>query len=214
VLTVHSGAYLAPTEPVGTTSATQTVTILLSSSFTLQSISMVTQGIPNLDFNPDSGGTCIAGTTYSAEQSCTVNFTFTPKAPGLRMGAILLLYGGGFLKAKQFISGTGTGSLVTFFPGSQITISGGFISPTGIAASASGDVFVADYGNNAVEQLRVVGGYVNTIFHTSFNKPTGVAVDGAGNVFVADTGSNSIKEILVASGSAPYRVLSGTFNAP
>lgn len=196
------------------TIGTQTATISLTSNFTLNSISVVTQGAPNLDFNFAPGGSCSVGTAYTAGQSCTVNFTFTQKAPGLRMGAILLLDGGGFVQATEYLSGTGTEPQVSFFPGGQSVIGGGFITPTGVATIASGDVFVADYGNNAVEQLGAVGGYVNSIFHTGFNEPTGVAVDGAGNVFVADTGSNSVKEILVASGSAPYRTLSGTFNAP
>ena len=58
VLGVVSGAYTAPTETVGTASGTQTATILFSSSFTLGSISVVTQGATGLDFNYASGGTC------------------------------------------------------------------------------------------------------------------------------------------------------------
>jgi DNA-binding beta-propeller fold protein YncE len=214
VLAVESGAYTAPTEPVGTASGTQSATILLSSSFTLGSISVVTQGTPNLDFNIAPGGTCNVGTAYTAGQTCTVKFTFTPKAPGQRMGAILLLDGGGFVQATEYILGIGTGPQVSFLPGGLTTIGSGFISPSGVATDASGNVYVADSGNNGVEELLALGGYTTSVWHTGFNKPTGVAVDGAGNVFVADSGNNAVKEILVASGSAPYRTLTGNFNSP
>ena len=214
VLAVNSDTYIAPTEPVGTAGDTQTATILLSSSFTLQSISVVTQGAPNLDFNLAPGGTCNVGTAYTAGQTCTVRYTFTPNAPGQRMGAILLLDGGGFFQATEYISGNGTGPLVSFLPGSQSTIGSGFISLKGVATDASGNVFVADSGNNGVEELTAASSYTTSIWHTGFNNPTGVAIDGAGNVFVADSGNNAVKEILTASGSAPYRTLGGTFNAP
>ena len=202
------------TEPVGTSSSTQTATILLSESFTLQSISVVTQGASNLDFNIASGGTCTTGTNYSTGQTCTVNFTFAPKAPGQRMGAILLLDGGGLVQATEYISGVGTGPQISFFPGSQGTIGSGFNSPTGVAMDASGDVFIADSGDGGIAELTAASGYITNNFHSGFNKPTGVAVDGAGNVFVADPGNNAVKEILVASGSEPFRSLSGSFNAP
>ena len=80
----------APTEPVGTASATQTATIQLSSNFTLGSISVLIQGAPGLDFNLASGGSCAVGASYTAGQTCTVNYTFTPTKPGNRMGAIVL----------------------------------------------------------------------------------------------------------------------------
>ena len=53
----------------------------------------------------------------------------------------------------------------------------------------SGNVFVADSGNNAVKEILAAGGYttVNTLGSGFSLAPTGVAVDGSGNVFVADT---------------------------
>ncbi len=59
--------------------------------------------------------------------------------------------------------------------------------PQGVAVDGSGNVFVADDGNNAVKEILAAGGYttVNTL-GSGFSLPTGVAVDGSGNVFVAD----------------------------
>jgi DNA-binding beta-propeller fold protein YncE len=60
----------------------------------------------------------------------------------------------------------------------------------------SGNVFVADFGNNAVKEILAAGGYttVNTLAN-GFNMPTGVAVDGSGNVFVADLGNNAVRKL-------------------
>jgi DNA-binding beta-propeller fold protein YncE len=66
----------------------------------------------------------------------------------------------------------------------------GFNSPEGVGVDASGNVFVADYGNSAVKEILAASGYttINTL-GSGFNDPQGVAVDASGNVFVADTGT-------------------------
>ena len=51
-----------------------------------------------------------------------------------------------------------------------------------MAVDAAGDVFVADYGNNAVKEV-LPNGTIKTI-GSGFNGPYGVAVDTAGDVFV------------------------------
>jgi sugar lactone lactonase YvrE len=81
-----------------------------------------------------------------------------------------------------------------------------FMNPTGIAVDSSGNVYVADYGNNRIRLIS--GGMVSTLAgdgtagfqdgaaaSAQFNEPTGVAVDSSGNVYVADLGNNRIREI-------------------
>ena len=89
-------------------------------------------------------------------------------------------------------------------------------APTGVAVDASGNLFIADTGNNRICEVSPDGrnGYlsgiitlfagggtadfgVNGIPATSarLNAPTGVAVDASGNLFIADTGSNRICEV-------------------
>lgn len=77
-----------PAQEVGTTSAPMSVTFTFAKTLTIGSISVVTQGVPALDFQPASGGggTCSAGTTYGSGKSCTVEVVFSPKNVGLRMG--------------------------------------------------------------------------------------------------------------------------------
>jgi streptogramin lyase len=98
-------------------------------------------------------------------------------------------------------------------------------SPAGIAVDGSGNVYVADTGNNAIEEaLAINGSYsVNSAISRLYTfagtrGPAGVAVDGSGNVYVSDIGSNTVYEILEARSSiyAPYTAitLSGNFNYP
>jgi sugar lactone lactonase YvrE len=82
-----------------------------------------------------------------------------------------------------------------------------FNCPQGIAVDVSGNIYVADYGNNQVRKI-APGGIVTTLAGkdssganngvdtaATFNQPTGVAVDAAGNVYVADEGNNLIRKI-------------------
>ncbi len=102
------------------------------------------------------------------------------------------------------------------FAGVQTTLlASGLSSPEGVAVDASGNVFVADSGHDAVKEIVAAGGYttVNTL-GSGFSSPEGVAVDASGNVFVADTGHNAVKEILAAGGYTTVNTLGSGFYAP
>jgi len=81
-----------------------------------------------------------------------------------------------------------------------------FDDPAGVAVDASGNVYVADWGNNRIRKVSPVGvvttlagstrGYSDgTGASAKFSNPTGVAVDEAGNVYVADWGNNRIRKV-------------------
>ncbi len=111
----------------------------------------------------------------------------------------------------------------TAHAGGTLPIGSGFYLPSGVAVDGSGNVFVADFGNNAVQETVAVGGVVsssstvNTI-GSGFNSPAGVAVDGSGNVFVADFANNAVKEIVavggVVSASSTVNMIGSGFNHP
>ena len=82
-----------------------------------------------------------------------------------------------------------------------------FYAPLGIAIDGSGNLYIADTGNNSIRKL-APGGAVTNLAGTSGNGdadgtgtaarffvPTGVAVDASGNVFVADELNDIIREI-------------------
>jgi len=81
-----------------------------------------------------------------------------------------------------------------------------FFDPEGIAIDASGNVFVAEYGNNRIR--KITAGMVNTIagsgiegfndgvaMNAQFDSPFGVAVDVPGNIYVGDFRNNRIRKI-------------------
>ena len=90
-------------------------------------------------------------------------------------------------------NGTGTGA--------------SFDNPVGIAVDGSGNVYVADSGNDDIREISTAGvvitlagtgstGFTNaTGTSASFDNPTGVAVDASGNVYVADQTNDSIRKI-------------------
>jgi NHL repeat-containing protein len=87
--------------------------------------------------------------------------------------------------------------------GAQGSGAGQLSGPVGVAVDeSSGDVYVADAGNNRVEELGAEGKYVATIAGGetpagSFSDPSGVAVDnssspGKGDLYVMDVGHHVI----------------------
>ena len=92
--------------------------------------------------------------------------------------------------------------LVTELPlgGSAVNIGSGFSKPTGVAADAAGNVYVADVNNSAIYKNQAVGGSTVSI-GTVFLNPTGVAVDAAGNVYVADNGNNACRKDAAVRGA-------------
>jgi len=127
-----------------------------------------------------------AGNLYVADYSNNLIRKVSPS------GLVSTLAGaGGFIGG--FVNGTGAGAT--------------FKNPEGVAVDLSGNVYVADAGNNAIRMITPAG--VVTTFAgngnfgltdgpvatANFNRPTGVAVDIGGDVFVADASNNLIREI-------------------
>ncbi|MBV8729572.1 MAG: hypothetical protein JO336_07165, partial [Acidobacteriia bacterium] len=80
-------------------------------------------------------------------------------------------------------------------------------APTGLAIDASGDIFIADTGNNAVREVTPNGnittvagngtpgnsGDAGPATQAQLHGPSGVAVDSSGDVYIADSGNNTIR---------------------
>jgi sugar lactone lactonase YvrE len=71
---------------------------------------------------------------------------------------------------------------------------GEFRLPQGIATDPSGEVYVADAGNNRIVKLKYANGLLNFdhIIRDSFNYPMGVALDSRRNLYITDTKNSKI----------------------
>lgn len=103
-------------------------------------------------------------------------------------GTITMLAGGGFGASD------GTGSAATF------------AHPRGVAVDASGNVYVADTGNDAVRKVTAAG-VVTTLVNTGLSGPYGVSVNGS-TVYIVDSGNNALKSVS-SSGGAVTTVATG-----
>jgi sugar lactone lactonase YvrE len=88
----------------------------------------------------------------------------------------------------------------------------------GVAVDSSGNIFIADTGNNVIREVSASTGIITTIAGipgilvagtgdggpatiATLSSPYAVAVDRSGNIFIADTGDNAIREVMAFNGN-------------
>ena len=199
------------TVSVGSPSATISIPFTFANSATLGSWAVLTQGATELDFADAQSGTCSSTSpdnSYSTNDGCTVDVIFTPQSAGLRSGAVVVADPSGNVLATAYLHGIGTAPQVGFLPGTQSTVGSGLISPKSAAVDGSGNVYIADSGNQDVVKASWTGsgyGPQSTLASTTTNgssfDPVGVAVDGGGNVFIADADNSQVVVVPRTGGS-------------
>jgi hypothetical protein len=194
------------------------------------SFAFTTLGNENADFADAGGSTCTTG-TYSTSTNCIFNVNFTPKAPGLRSGALTAFDNTGGLLTFWRIYGTGLGPQVAF-PAAKTaltaTVSPDMTNTMKVQADAKGNLYAVIWndaagdpntGSVVVFQNNGTGYNAGVTIASGLSQPVDLAVDGAGNVFVLsvadgnnDANTGSVQLILkAASGwaSSPKTVESG-----
>ena len=98
-------------------------------------------------------------------------------------------------------------------------------SPSAAVMDGAGNLFVADSGNNLVEEVSATTGQIVVVAgggsiipsgtavaatSASLNSPAGVALDGAGNLYIADSGNNLVEEVSATTGQIVAVVGSGS----
>lgn len=198
---------------IGETGNPKALTLTFEAAGTLNNISVLTRGSPNLDFSNASGGTCKVGTAYAVNATCTVNVSFAPKYAGTRYGAVVLTAANGNQLAEVYLQGTGMGPQSTFNPGSETTIGSGFAAPQDVAIAGDGSIYVTDFGSAAVPGALYLekfsnGSYTQSKLNCTFKSPLGVAVDGGGTVYVTDPGGPAVYKVTISSGSCTQTAIS------
>ncbi len=88
--------------------------------------------------------------------------------------------------------------------------------PAGVTVDSSGNIYIADEGNNRIRVVSAVGGFISTLTGTGtagytavpasgivpittamLNRPYGVTLDSAGDLYIADTFNYAIQKIPV-----------------
>ena len=132
-------------------------------------------------------------------------------------GVITVVAGGG--------NSTGSDGLGDQGPATQARLN----NPTGVAVDASGNLYIADAGNNLVRFVNASSGVISVVagdgypgyngdlgpaVNAELRNPSGVEVDAAGNVYIADSGNNAIRQVqavsrtintIAGSGAMDYR---------
>lgn len=176
----------------------------------------ISPGLPaGLSFNATTGvisGTPVVAspatnylvTAYNSSGSATANISIQTKALTLSYTTPQTFFDGTIIAP---VTPTATAVASPAY-GSATTVTSGLNAPGGVAIDASGNIYFADAGNNAIKKIPAGGGAPVAI-GSGFSSPKAVAVDASGNVYVADYGNNAIKKIPGGSGT-PVSLVTGT----
>jgi hypothetical protein len=186
VLLTHSAAAQTSVGSVNVgSSATTTVTVTIPDGGTLSTISVVTQGEPNLDFTDAGGGSCATGAVYATNASCTVNVAFKPRHAGARYGAVVLASSTGIL-ATNYLQGKGLGPQATFLPATQSFLklgNNGSNQASAVNADGNGNLYVATRLLKLLKETPSSSGYIESVVGDVQSQYETGTVDGAGNIY-------------------------------
>ncbi|HZY37136.1 MAG TPA: NHL repeat-containing protein [Mucilaginibacter sp.] len=162
--------------------------------------------------SPQGEVNTIAGTGASGFSNTTGAITFNfPNGVAVNSGGNYIYIADQFnnairLLTDQAIASTFVGGGGAGFVNASDTAAR-FNNPAAVAVDSSGNIYVADVGNNVIRKVSSKGGVTTfagsgqrgsldgTGTAASFNQPQALCVDGAGNVYVADQGNNTIRKI-------------------
>jgi len=100
--------------------------------------------------------------------------------------------------------------------------------PSGMAVDSSGNLFIADQGNNRIREVFLNGTIVTIAGNgtagysgnggpatsAKLNSPTGVAIDSSGNIYIADTYNMVIRKVTMTATPPPVVPSVGTRSLP
>lgn len=194
-------------------SVTSAVTITIPDATTLASVSVLTMGAPNLDFTDAGDDTCIAGQSFAAGSTCTVNVAFSPKFSQMRSGAVVLADANGIV-ATMLVEGTGVGPQLSFQPPVQSRFGVRLRGPRGVAVDGAGNLYVTDM-TDIVKETYSNGSYTQTLVPvTGLKAPARIAIDGAGNLYISDYEAHDVIELIAFGDGYIQRTVTSNLEGP
>src|SRR5437879_1577083 len=128
-------------------------------------------------------------------------------AAGLAMAALVLAVPA-LSQTINTVAGGGAGD------GGDATIAN-LNSPAGVSVDSSGNLYIADLGNERIRKIAAATGIITTVAgngvlgfagdggaatSASLNSPAGVSVDASGNLYIADYANHRIRKVSAATG--------------
>jgi streptogramin lyase len=204
-----SGSGLVRTVTLGSTQVTASLIGVTSAPLALNvtdaTLTAITLAASALTLLPGQTQPLVATGTYSDDstQNLTSAVSWISDTPSVATisnatssnGWVSAVGDGTATIMARFHGITSRGVMLTVANYLVLGASAGFNSPWGLAVDSSGNVYVADSGNNRVCEINSQGGCRELGAAAGFNHPYGVAVDSNGNVYVADTGNSRACEI-------------------
>ena len=159
-------------------------------------------------------------TTLETEGLAAGSATFSTTGLGAGPHAVTAVYSGdatfgGSQSGGGTIATIAGNGIASFAGDSGQATSAELHSPTSVALSPNGDLFIADALNNRIREVNAATGVITTVAGTGvagysgnggpatsaeLNDPIGVALDLSGNIYIADSVNNVIREVHVATG--------------
>jgi RHS repeat-associated protein len=187
------------------TAQTDTITAYNATGYSTTTVTLSATAIVAPVISYGSSATLTSGTAFSLSPTNTGG-----AIPATAYGQVTTIAGSRF-GSSGYVNGIGTAAR--------------FKTPQRIVGDGAGNLYVADYGNNAIRKVTSAG--VVTTFAGSatgvsgnadgtgtaalFSGPEGLVFDPSGNLFVADNGNNSIRKITPAGVVTTFYTAPGSF---
>jgi large repetitive protein len=167
-------------QPVGAAPTMQGIQVTATVAGTVSNVEVLTLGSSSGDFAVGTGSSNCGAASLTVGGKCTESVSFTAAAPGLRLGAVVLVGTVGGVKTvlgTAYLSGTGVGGLGVLVTGNVLPVAGQL------------GLFTAVEDGQPATQAEL-------------DLPGGAVVDGAGNLYIADAGHHRIRMVCAGATSA------------
>ena len=228
-------------QTAGTTSSAKTVTLTNNGTATLASLAISLAGANPADFTETNN----CGTILAVKAACTITLAFKPAAAAAYTATVDVKDNASGSPQTIALSGTGiksapTGTVIDYAGSGVAGYSGNNGAATkadlyygeGTAEDASGNLYIADEGNNVIRKVNVTTGIITTVAGNGYGAgmvpggytgdggpalqaelggPFAVAVDKAGNIYIADTYNSAIRKVTASTGIITTIAGNGTY---